>query len=117
MRDLRVWIVPILILVVGALVLYPLAFLITESFNIGDPQIFPPEEWGTGNYLELIQEPRVIGNTLLVAGQRTDVLAITSAQMVVADMVPDAPGIWLYHCHISDHMLAGMVARYEVKDR
>jgi FtsP/CotA-like multicopper oxidase with cupredoxin domain len=29
--------------------------------------------------------------------------------------VPDAPGIWLYHCHISDHMLAGMVARYEVK--
>ena len=33
-----------------------------------------------------------------------------------ADMVPDEPGIWLYHCHISDHMLAGMVARYEVKD-
>jgi Multicopper oxidase len=27
------------------------------------------------------------------------------------------PGIWLYHCHISDHMLAGMVARYEVKAR
>jgi manganese oxidase len=32
-------------------------------------------------------------------------------------MVPDAPGIWLYHCHISDHMLAGMVARYQVKPR
>jgi len=27
------------------------------------------------------------------------------------------PGIWLYHCHISDHMLAGMSARYEVKPR
>jgi manganese oxidase len=37
--------------------------------------------------------------------------------MITADMVPDAAGIWLYHCHISDHMLAGMVARYEVKDR
>jgi len=61
--------------------------------------------------------PHWHGNTVLVAGQRTDVLAITSAQMVVADMVPDAPGIWLYHCHISDHMLAGMVARYEVKNR
>jgi hephaestin len=61
--------------------------------------------------------PHWHGNTVLVAGQRTDVLAITSAQMVTADMVPDAPGIWLYHCHISDHMLAGMVARYEVKDR
>jgi len=61
--------------------------------------------------------PHWHGNTVLVAGQRTDVLAVTSAQMVTADMLPDAPGIWLYHCHISDHMLAGMVARYEVKAR
>lgn len=61
--------------------------------------------------------PHWHGNTVLVAGQRTDVLAVTSAQMITADMVPDAAGIWLYHCHISDHMLAGMVARYEVKDK
>jgi len=61
--------------------------------------------------------PHWHGNTVLVAGQRTDVIAITSAQMITADMVPDAPGIWLYHCHISDHMLGGMVARYQVKDR
>jgi len=61
--------------------------------------------------------PHWHGNTVLVNGQRTDVLAVTSAQMVTADMVPDASGIWLYHCHISDHMLAGMVARYEVKER
>lgn len=61
--------------------------------------------------------PHWHGNTVLVAGQRTDVLVVTSAQMITADMVPDAPGIWLYHCHISDHMLAGMMARYEVKDR
>lgn len=61
--------------------------------------------------------PHWHGNTVLVAGQRTDVLVVTSAQMVTADMAPDAPGIWLYHCHISDHMIAGMVARYEVKDR
>jgi FtsP/CotA-like multicopper oxidase with cupredoxin domain len=61
--------------------------------------------------------PHWHGNTVLVAGQRTDVLVVTSANMVTADMVPDAPGIWLYHCHISDHMLAGMAARYEVKDR
>ncbi|MBV9082624.1 MAG: multicopper oxidase domain-containing protein [Acidobacteriaceae bacterium] len=61
--------------------------------------------------------PHWHGNTVLVSGQRTDVLVVTSAQMVTADMVPDAPGIWLYHCHISDHMLAGMDARYEVKPR
>jgi FtsP/CotA-like multicopper oxidase with cupredoxin domain len=61
--------------------------------------------------------PHWHGNTVVVAGQRTDVLVVTSAQMITADMVPDAPGIWLYHCHISDHMLAGMMARYEVKPR
>ena len=52
-----------------------------------------------------------------VAGQRTDVLNIMAAQMITADMVPDAAGIWLLHCHISDHMLAGMIGRYEVRDR
>jgi hephaestin len=60
--------------------------------------------------------PHWHGNTVMVAGQRTDVIAVASAQMITADMVPDASGIWLYHCHISDHMLAGMVARYQVTD-
>jgi FtsP/CotA-like multicopper oxidase with cupredoxin domain len=61
--------------------------------------------------------PHWHGNTVVVDGQRTDVLSIVSAQMITADMVPDAAGIWLYHCHISDHMLAGMVARYQVLPR
>ncbi len=61
--------------------------------------------------------PHWHGNTVIVSGQRTDVIAVTSAQMVTADMVPENPGIWLYHCHISDHMLAGMTARYEVTNR
>ena len=73
--DFRAWIVPILLLVIGALVLYPLAFLITSSLNVGDPQLFPPEAWGTGNYLRLFEEPRVLGNTLLVASIAT-VLAV-----------------------------------------
>ena len=61
--------------------------------------------------------PHWHGNTVMIAGQRTDVIAVTSAQMVTADMVPQNSGIWLYHCHISDHMLAGMVGRYEVDPR
>lgn len=61
--------------------------------------------------------PHWHGNTVTVNGQRTDVLSIISAQMITADMQPDAAGIWLYHCHISDHMMAGMVARYEVKEK
>jgi FtsP/CotA-like multicopper oxidase with cupredoxin domain len=31
-----------------------------------------------------------------------------------ADMVPDAPGLWLFHCQVYDHLDAGMMARYEV---
>ncbi|HVN93743.1 MAG TPA: multicopper oxidase domain-containing protein [Terracidiphilus sp.] len=61
--------------------------------------------------------PHWHGNTVLVGGQRTDVLNIASAQMITADMTPDAVGVWLYHCHISDHMLAGMMARYQVLPR
>jgi iron(III) transport system permease protein len=68
-------VMPILLLVIGALVLYPLAYLIIESLNIGDPQTFPPEEIGFGNYSELFEEPRVILNTLLVASIAT-VLAV-----------------------------------------
>src|SRR5215208_8508894 len=33
-----------------------------------------------------------------------------------ADMVLDDPGIWFYHCHVNDHIDAGMTARYLVKD-
>jgi hephaestin len=30
-------------------------------------------------------------------------------------MVPDNPGIWLFHCHLSNHLRMGMQARYEVR--
>jgi manganese oxidase len=54
------------------------------------------------------------GNTVLVNGQRSDNIALAPAQTVTADMIPDDPGIWLFHCHVSEHMAQGMVARYEV---
>ncbi len=59
--------------------------------------------------------PHWHGNTVLVSGQRTDLIALSPAQMVTADMVPDDPGVWLMHCHVSDHMDQGMVARYAVQ--
>ena len=58
--------------------------------------------------------PHWHGNTVLVNKQRTDVIALSPAQMVTADMVPDDVGIWLYHCHVADHMDAGMSALYQV---
>jgi FtsP/CotA-like multicopper oxidase with cupredoxin domain len=36
------------------------------------------------------------------------------AGMETADMVPDAPGLWVLRCQVDDHMQAGMMARYEV---
>jgi Multicopper oxidase len=41
---------------------------------------------------------------------RTDVLSVSPMEMVVADMRPDSPGTWLFHCHISFHNAAGMAA-------
>lgn len=58
--------------------------------------------------------PHWHGNTVLVGGQRTDVINIAPAQMVTADMVADNPGTWLLHCHVSEHMMGGMAARYQV---
>ncbi|MBV8594773.1 MAG: multicopper oxidase domain-containing protein [Candidatus Eremiobacteraeota bacterium] len=58
--------------------------------------------------------PHWHGNTVLAANQRTDVLNLAPAQMMTVDMVPDNPGTWLYHCHVSDHMHAGMSALYQV---
>ncbi len=58
--------------------------------------------------------PHWHGNTVLKNGSRIDVLDISPAQAVTADMTPDNPGVWLYHCHVSDHMMMGMSARYQV---
>jgi manganese oxidase len=48
-------------------------------------------------------------------GHRTDVIAIDPAQMQTVDMIPDNPGTWMYHCHVDEHMEAGMVALYKVE--
>jgi hephaestin len=58
--------------------------------------------------------PHWHGNTVLSQGTRRDTIFLLPLGAEVADMVPDAPGLWLFHCHIDDHMEAGMMARYEV---
>lgn len=66
-----------------------------------------------GNEVDL-HTPHWHGHTVLVSGQRADVIPLLPAQHVVADMVPDNPGIWMIHCHVDDHLDAGMSARYQV---
>jgi FtsP/CotA-like multicopper oxidase with cupredoxin domain len=61
-----------------------------------------------------LHTPHWHGNTVLHEGRRTDVIELLPASMKVADMRADNPGIWLYHCHVNDHVKAGMAARYEI---
>jgi FtsP/CotA-like multicopper oxidase with cupredoxin domain len=55
------------------------------------------------------------GETQRVAGQNTDVIQLMPGSMVTADMTADNPGTWLLQCHVSNHMMSGMFATYEVK--
>ncbi len=62
-----------------------------------------------------LHTPHWHGNVVVDHGHRTDVITVMPAEMRTVDMVPDDPGIWLYHCHIEDHMEMGMVAMYKVE--
>jgi predicted small lipoprotein YifL len=58
--------------------------------------------------------PHWHGNVVTVNQMRTDVGALLPMGMLVADMVPDNPGKWFFHCHVSDHLRMGMQAIYTV---
>lgn len=61
-----------------------------------------------------VHTPHWHAATLVAGAQRFDTIDLFPATMIVADMVPDSPGSWLYHCHVNDHLDAGMMAVYEV---
>jgi FtsP/CotA-like multicopper oxidase with cupredoxin domain len=61
-----------------------------------------------------LHTPHWHGNTVVAMGMRTDVVSLLPATMLVADMIPDAAGTWLFHCHVNDHITAGMLTRYQV---
>jgi FtsP/CotA-like multicopper oxidase with cupredoxin domain len=62
-----------------------------------------------------LHTPHWHGNTVMVGGHRKDVVELMPASTLVADMVADDPGIWMFHCHVNDHIIAGMSAMYEVR--
>jgi iron(III) transport system permease protein len=64
---LKYLVTPLVVLTCGSLVLYPVVFLVTESFNVGDPGQFPPALLGLDNYSNLYDDARILGNTALVA--------------------------------------------------
>lgn len=61
-----------------------------------------------------VHTPHWHGETVLWNGMRTDTVELTPMGMAVADMIPENPGTWLFHCHNNDHMEGGMVALFRV---
>jgi FtsP/CotA-like multicopper oxidase with cupredoxin domain len=61
-----------------------------------------------------LHSPHWHGQTVLENGKRTDTIELPIMGMEVVDMVPDNPGVWLYHCHINFHLQEGMSARFQV---
>jgi FtsP/CotA-like multicopper oxidase with cupredoxin domain len=59
--------------------------------------------------------PHWHGNVVTYRGHRTDVVPLAQAEMQTADMVPDNVGTWMYHCHVDEHMVMGMMAVYMVE--
>lgn len=68
---------------------------------------------GMGTEVDL-HTPHWHGNVVTASGMRTDVVSLLPASMVIADMEPDDPGTWLFHCHVADHIAAGMQSLYRV---
>eukprot|EP00898_Chlorokybus_atmophyticus_P000768 jgi/Chlat1/1692/Chrsp127S01958 len=66
-----------------------------------------------GNEVDL-HTPHWHGHTLQVSNRTVDLFNLLPFTSIVADMVPDNPGMWLYHCHVNDHIKAGMVTKYTV---
>jgi len=68
---------------------------------------------GMGNEIDL-HTPHWHGETVTDAGRHTDVVELLPGSMRTVDMVADNPGTWMFHCHVEDHMEAGMMAVYTI---
>lgn len=61
-----------------------------------------------------LHTPHWHGATLLMAGRRVDVMQLMPAATRTLDMRPDSVGTWMYHCHVNDHITAGMMVKFQV---
>jgi len=68
---------------------------------------------GMGNEID-VHTPHWHGETVAEGGRNTDVIELLPGSMRTADMLADNPGTWMFHCHVEDHMEAGMMAVYTI---
>ena len=69
---------------------------------------------GMGNEVDL-HTAHWHAKTLAHNGRHTDVIELLPGSMATADMVADNPGTWLIHCHVADHLDAGMLVLYTIR--
>src|SRR6266496_314083 len=68
---------------------------------------------GMGNEIDL-HTPHWHGETVTYGRQHTDVVELLPGSMATVDMVADNPGVWMFHCHVAEHMESGMMAVYTI---
>ena len=71
---------------------------------------------GMGNEVDL-HTAHFHGTTVLYKQSRTDSIELLPGSMATVDMIADNPGTWMYHCHVADHIKAGMLTTYTVNRR
>jgi len=54
------------------------------------------------------------GQTAIVEGHRTDTVPLLPAIFATADVLGRTEGRWMHHCHVADHINAGMSVNYRV---
>ncbi len=71
---------------------------------------------GMGNEVDL-HTPHWHGETVLWQGLRKDVVELLPASLLTVDMQAGNVGTWMYHCHVIDHVHAGMSALYTIEPK
>lgn len=69
---------------------------------------------GMGNEVDL-HAAHFHGKTVLYKNGRTDTIELLPGSMATVDMKADNLGTWMYHCHVADHIKAGMLTTYTIK--
>jgi hypothetical protein len=50
----------------------------------------------------------------MMHGERLDVVQLTPAAVKTVGLETDNPGTWLFHDHVNDHVLAGMITSFTI---
>jgi FtsP/CotA-like multicopper oxidase with cupredoxin domain len=68
---------------------------------------------GMGTEVDL-HTPHWHGVTLLHNGHRLDVAEVLPAATKTFDLEADNAGTWMFHCHVNDHLEAGMMTTFTI---